>query len=70
MDSMKRQKDMLLKDEPPRMGGAQYTTGEKWTVISHPPVRMRQWGQSRSDARVWMCLVVEVKSSAVRNSIA
>ena len=30
MKSMKRQKDGTLKDELPRMGGAQYATGEEW----------------------------------------
>ena len=30
MDSMKRQKDMTLKDDLPRLGGAQYATGEEW----------------------------------------
>ena len=30
MDSMKRQKDMTLKDELPRSIGVQYATGEKW----------------------------------------
>ena len=30
MNSMKRQKDMTLKDEPPRSVGVQYTTGEGW----------------------------------------
>ena len=30
MNSMKRQKDMTLKDELPKSGGAQYTTGEEW----------------------------------------
>ena len=30
MNSMKRQKDMTLKDELPRLVGAQYTTGEQW----------------------------------------
>ena len=30
MNSMKRQKDMTLKDELPRLVGAQYATGEKW----------------------------------------
>ena len=30
MNSMKRQKDMTLKDEPPRSVGAQYATGEEW----------------------------------------
>ena len=29
MNSMKRQKDMTQKDEPPRSVGAQYTTREK-----------------------------------------
>ena len=29
MDSMKRQKDMTLKDELPKSVDAQYTTGEK-----------------------------------------
>ena len=31
MNSMKRQKDMTLKDELPRLVGAQYDTGEEWT---------------------------------------
>ena len=30
MNSMKRQKDMTLKDELPRSVGAQYATGEQW----------------------------------------
>ena len=30
MNSMKRQKDMTLKDELPRLGGAQYATGDQW----------------------------------------
>ena len=30
MNSMKRQKDMTLKDEPSRLVGAQYATGEEW----------------------------------------
>ena len=30
MNSMKRQKDMTLKDEPPRWVFAQYATGEEW----------------------------------------
>jgi len=27
---MKRQNDMTLKDDLPRLGGAQYATGEEW----------------------------------------
>ena len=30
INSMKRQKDMTLKDELPRSVGAQYATGEEW----------------------------------------
>ena len=30
MNSIKRQKDMTLKDELPRLVGAQYTTREEW----------------------------------------
>ena len=30
MNSMKRQKDMILKDEFPRSVGVQYATGEEW----------------------------------------
>ena len=30
MSSMKRQKDMTLKDELPRSVGAQYNTGDQW----------------------------------------
>ena len=30
MNSMERQKGMILKDELPRLVGAQYATGEEW----------------------------------------
>ena len=30
MKSMKRQKDRTLKDELPRLAGAQYATGDQW----------------------------------------
>ena len=30
MNSMKRQKDRMLKDELPRSVGAQYATGDQW----------------------------------------
>ena len=30
MNSMKRQKDRTLKEEPPRSVGAQYATGDQW----------------------------------------
>jgi len=30
MNSMKRQKDMTLRDELPRLEGVQHATGEEW----------------------------------------
>ena len=34
MNSMKRQKDGILKDELPRSVGAQYATGKEWINTS------------------------------------
>ena len=30
MNSMRRQNDRIPKDEPPRLVGAQYATGDQW----------------------------------------
>ena len=35
MNSMKRQKDMTPEDEPPRLEGVQYATGEEWRAITN-----------------------------------
>ena len=40
MNSMKRQKDRSLKDEPPRSVGAQYATGDQWRNNSRRSGRM------------------------------
>ena len=34
------------------------------------PERMKQLDQSGNDAQLWMCLVVKVKSKAVKNNIS
>ena len=34
MNSMKKQKDMMLKDELPRLVGAQHATGDQWRTNS------------------------------------
>ena len=49
MDSMKRQKDMTLKDELPRSAGAQYATGEEWRNNSE---RMKTWSQIKNNAQL------------------
>ena len=49
MNSMKRQKDRTLKDELPRLVGAQYATGDPWRVTL---VKMRRWSQSKKQCPV------------------
>ena len=61
MNSMKRQKYMTVEDESSRSEGVQYAT--------KAPERMKQLGQSGNDAWLWICLVMEVKSDAAKNSI-
>ena len=65
---MKRQKDMTLKDELSRSVGAQYAAGEKNEEITLE--RMKRWSQSKNNTQLWMWLVMEVKSNAVKNNIA
>ena len=67
MNCVKRQKGMTPKDGQKvsnvllgKRGGQPLITSE----------RMKQLGQSRSDAQLWMCLVLKVKFDAVKNSIA
>ena len=41
MNSMKRQKDRTLKDELPRLVGAQYATGDQWRTNSRKNEEMQ-----------------------------
>ena len=54
MNTMKRQKDMTLKDEPSRSVGAQYTTGKEWRNSS----RRNEGAEPKQE----QCLVVDVSS--------
>ena len=58
---------MTLKDELPRLVGAQYTTGEEWRNNSR---KNEDTSQSENNAQLWMWLVMEVKSDAVKSSTA
>ena len=51
MNSMKRQKDMALKDELLRSVGAHYTTGEEWRNNSR---KNEEQSQSENNAQLWM----------------
>ena len=67
MNSMKTLKDSTLKDEKSRWVGAQYATREHWRKT---PERMKRLSQNKNNTQLWMGLVMELKSSAVKNSIA
>ena len=67
MNSMKRQNDRILKEELPRSVGAQYA-GEISGEIT--PERMKGWSQSKNNTQLWMYLVIEARSDAIKNNIA
>ena len=67
INSMKRQKDMTLKDQLPRSVGAQYATGEEWGNNSRK--------DENTEPKRKQCPVVDVtgdgsKSDAVKSSIS
>ena len=65
MDSMKRQKDMTLEDEPPRSSMLLRNS------VEIAPERMERLGQSRNATQSCMDLGVKMKSDdAVKYSIA
>ena len=63
---------MALKDELPRLVGAQYATGEEWRndSIKNEETEPKRRSQSENNAELWMWLVMEVKSDAVKSNIA
>ena len=66
MNSMKRQDDRILKEELPRSVGAQYATGDSGEIT---PERMKGWSQSKNNTQLWMGLVTEARSDAVKSNI-
>ena len=67
MESKKRQKDRTLKDELPRSVGAQYATGDQWRNNSRKKEGMEP---KQNNTRLWMWLVMEARSDAVKSNIA
>ena len=47
----KGKKDRTLKDELPRLVGAQYATGKEWR---NTPERMKRRSQSKNNTQLWM----------------
>ena len=52
MDSMKRQKDMMAEDEPPRLEGVQYATGEELRTITNSSGKNDVAGPKRKQCSV------------------
>ena len=67
INSMKWQKDMTLKDELLRLVGAQYATGKEWRNNSRKNEEMEP---KRNNTQLWIWLVMEVNSNAVKSNIA
>ena len=67
MNSMKRQNDRILKGELPRSVGAQYATEISGEIA---PERMKGWRQSKNNSQLWVGLVIEARSDAVKSNIA
>ena len=51
MNSVKMQKDRTLKDELPRLVGAQWLQEVSGEI---PPERMKGWSQSKNNAQLWV----------------
>ena len=67
MNSMKRQKDKILKDVFPRLVGAQYATGDQWRNNSRKNEGMEP---KQKQHPVVNDLVMEAGFNAVKSNIA
>ena len=67
MNSMKKQKDMTLEDEPL---SSEYATDEERKSITNSSRNneVTRLGQTGNDTQLWMCLVVKVKFDAVKKN--
>ena len=67
MNSMKRQKDRTLKDNLPRLVGAQHATGDQWRNNSRKNEEMEP---EQKQHQLWMGLVIEARSNDIKSNIA
>ena len=70
MNSMKRQKNVTLDNEPPGWKVSIMLLGKSGGQLLIAPERMKRLGQSGNVNQLWMCLVVKVKFNAVNNNTA
>ena len=66
VNSMKRQQDRTLKDELPKSVDAQYATGDQWRNNFRKNEGMEP---KQKQHPLWIGLVMEVKSDAVKSNI-
>ena len=67
MNSMKRQTGKTQKDELPRSVGAQHATEDQWRYRSR---KNEETEPKRTHSQLWMGLVMEARSDAVKSSVA
>ena len=67
MNSLKRQNDRIPKEELPRSLGAQYAPGDQWRNNSRKNEGMEL---KQNNTQLWMSLVIEARSDAVKSNIA
>ena len=67
MNSMKMQNDRILKEKLPRSVDAQYVTGDQWRNNSRKNEGMEP---KQNNTQLWMRLVIEESSSAIKSNIA
>ena len=67
MNSVKMQKDRTLKDELPKSKVPNMLLEVSGEIT---PERMKGWSQSKNNTQLWMRLVIEARSDAVKSNIA
>ena len=67
MNSMRRKNDRILKEELPRLVGAQYATGDQWRNNSE---RMKKTEPKQKEHPVVNVMGDGIKSDAVKKNIA
>ena len=68
-EQYKRENDGTLKEELPRSAGAQYATGDQWRNNSRKNEETEP-KQKKKTTQLWLWLMIEAKSDAVKSYIA
>ena len=67
MNSMKRQNDRIRKRNSPGQQVPNMLLEISGEII---PERMKGWSQSKNNTQLWMGLVIEARSDAIKSNIA